>query len=86
VVLYGANNNWFAACANSRSRYLAFDAVKLLDGGRNKWELDGRGARRGDILGQSRFSGGTGMKSRDRWLHQRTVTVGQTNESLWRQR
>jgi thiosulfate/3-mercaptopyruvate sulfurtransferase len=23
------------------SRYLAFDAVKLLDGGRKKWELDG---------------------------------------------
>jgi thiosulfate/3-mercaptopyruvate sulfurtransferase len=33
VVLYGGNNNWFAAYANWLSRYLAFDAVKLLDGG-----------------------------------------------------
>jgi thiosulfate/3-mercaptopyruvate sulfurtransferase len=26
VVLYGGNNNWFAASANWLSRYLAFDA------------------------------------------------------------
>jgi thiosulfate/3-mercaptopyruvate sulfurtransferase len=42
VVLYGANNNWFAAYAYWLARYLGFDAVKLLDGGRKKWELDGR--------------------------------------------
>jgi thiosulfate/3-mercaptopyruvate sulfurtransferase len=42
VVLYGGNNNWFAAYAYWLCRYLGFDAVKLLDGGRRKWELDGR--------------------------------------------
>jgi rhodanese-related sulfurtransferase len=42
VVLYGGNNNWFAAYAYWLCRYLGFDAVKLLDGGRKKWELDGR--------------------------------------------
>jgi thiosulfate/3-mercaptopyruvate sulfurtransferase len=42
VVLYGGNNNWFAAYAYWLARYLGFDAVKLLDGGRKKWELDGR--------------------------------------------
>ena len=42
VVLYGGNNNWFAAYAYWLCRYLGFDAVRLLDGGRMKWELDGR--------------------------------------------
>jgi thiosulfate/3-mercaptopyruvate sulfurtransferase len=42
VVLYGGNNNWFAAYAYWICRYRGFDAVKLLDGGRKRWELDGR--------------------------------------------
>ena len=39
VVLYAGNNNWFAAYAYWLLRYLGFDAVKLLNGGRKKWEL-----------------------------------------------
>ena len=31
-----------AILASWLSRYLGFDAVKLLDGGRKQWELDGR--------------------------------------------
>ena len=42
VVLYGGNNNWFAAYAYWLLRYLGFGAVKLLNGGRKKWELEGR--------------------------------------------
>jgi thiosulfate/3-mercaptopyruvate sulfurtransferase len=42
VVLYGGNNNWFAAYAYWLLRYLGFDAVKLLNGGRKKWELESR--------------------------------------------
>jgi thiosulfate/3-mercaptopyruvate sulfurtransferase len=42
VVLYGGNNNWFAAYAYWLLRYLGFDAVKLLNGGRRKWELEAR--------------------------------------------
>ena len=42
VVLYGGNNNWFAAYAYWLCRYLGFDSVKLLNGGRMRWELDGR--------------------------------------------
>src|ERR671919_1685171 len=42
VVLYGGNNNWFAAYAYWLCHYLGFDALKLLDGGRKRWELDGR--------------------------------------------
>ncbi len=42
VVLYGGNNNWFAAYAYWYFKVYGHDAVKLLDGGRKKWELDGR--------------------------------------------
>ena len=42
VVLYGGNNNWFAAYAYWEFKLYGHDNVKLLDGGRKKWELDGR--------------------------------------------
>ncbi len=42
VVLYGGNNNWFAAYAYWYFKLYGHDAVQLLDGGRKKWELDGR--------------------------------------------
>jgi thiosulfate/3-mercaptopyruvate sulfurtransferase len=42
VVLYGGNNNWFAAYAYWQFKYYGHSNVKLLDGGRKKWELDGR--------------------------------------------
>lgn len=42
VVLYAGNNNWFAAYAYWILKYRGFDSVKLLNGGRKKWELDGR--------------------------------------------
>ncbi len=42
VVLYGGNNNWFAAYAYWLLKLRGFDRVKLLDGGRNKWELQTR--------------------------------------------
>ncbi len=42
VVLYGGNNNWFAAYAYWYFKLYGHSDVKLLDGGRKKWELDGR--------------------------------------------
>jgi thiosulfate/3-mercaptopyruvate sulfurtransferase len=42
VVLYGGNNNWFAAYAYWQFKLYGHQDVKLLDGGRKKWELDGR--------------------------------------------
>ncbi len=42
VVLYGGNNNWFAAYAYWLLKYRGFDNVKLLDGGRKKWNVDSR--------------------------------------------
>src|SRR3982750_3601429 len=42
VVLYGGNNNWFAAYAYWYFKLYGHDDVKLHDGGRKKWELDSR--------------------------------------------
>jgi thiosulfate/3-mercaptopyruvate sulfurtransferase len=42
VVLYGGNNNWFAAYAFWYFKLYGHRVVKLLDGGRKKWELDSR--------------------------------------------
>ena len=41
-MLYGGNNNWFAAYAYWYFKLYGHQDVKLLDGGRKKWELDGR--------------------------------------------
>ncbi len=42
VVVYGDNNNWFAAWAFWQIRYYGHTNVKLMNGGRAKWEAEGR--------------------------------------------
>src|ERR1051326_9243981 len=42
VILYGGNNSWFAAYAYWYFRLYGHANVKLLDGGRKKWEPDSR--------------------------------------------
>jgi len=42
VVLYGGNNNWFAAYAFWYYTLYGHPQVKLLDGGRKAWELEDR--------------------------------------------
>jgi thiosulfate/3-mercaptopyruvate sulfurtransferase len=42
VVLYGGNNNWFASYAFWYFKLYGHGDVRLLDGGRKKWELDAR--------------------------------------------
>jgi thiosulfate/3-mercaptopyruvate sulfurtransferase len=42
VVLYGGNNNWFAAYAYWILKLRGFEHVKLLNGGRKKWELESK--------------------------------------------
>jgi thiosulfate/3-mercaptopyruvate sulfurtransferase len=42
VVLYGDNNNWFAAYALWLLKYYGHDEVVLLNGGRAKWVAEGR--------------------------------------------
>jgi thiosulfate/3-mercaptopyruvate sulfurtransferase len=42
IVLYGDNNNWFAAYAYWALKYYGHEKVQLVDGGRVKWEKEGR--------------------------------------------
>ena len=42
VVLYGDNNNWFAAYALWQFKYFGHNDVRLMNGGRKKWELEKR--------------------------------------------
>jgi thiosulfate/3-mercaptopyruvate sulfurtransferase len=42
VILYGGNNNWFAAYAYWYFKHYGHQDVRLLDGGRKRWELDAR--------------------------------------------
>ena len=42
IVLYGDNNNWFAAYAYWALKYYGHDKVQLVDGGRVKWEKESR--------------------------------------------
>ncbi len=42
VVLYGGRDNWFAAYAYWYFKFYGHRDVRLLDGGRKKWQLDGR--------------------------------------------
>jgi thiosulfate/3-mercaptopyruvate sulfurtransferase len=42
VVLYGDNNNWFAAWAFWQLEMYGFQNVKLMNGGRKKWIEEGR--------------------------------------------
>ena len=42
VILYGDNNNWFAAWAFWQMKYYGHEDVKLMNGGRAKWESERR--------------------------------------------
>ncbi len=42
VILYGDNNNWFAAWALWQLKIYGHDDVRLMNGGRNKWLEEGR--------------------------------------------
>ena len=42
VILYGDNNNWFAAWAFWQLKYYGHRDVRLMNGGRVKWEAEGR--------------------------------------------
>ena len=42
VILYGDNNNWFAAWAFWQLKYYGHSDVRIMNGGRTKWESEGR--------------------------------------------
>ena len=43
IVLYGDNNNWFAAWALWQLKMYGHEDVRLMNGGRKKWLAEGRG-------------------------------------------
>lgn len=42
IVLYGDNNNWFAAWAYWLLKYYGHEDARILDGGRKKWQAENR--------------------------------------------
>ena len=42
IVLYGDNNNWFAAWAFWQLKVYGHEDVRIMDGGRKKWVAEGR--------------------------------------------
>ena len=42
ILLYGDNNNWFAAYAFWQLKYYGHRDIRLIDGGRKKWIAEGR--------------------------------------------
>ena len=46
IVLYGDNNNWFAAWALWQLKLYRHDDVRIMDGGRKKWLAEGREVNR----------------------------------------
>lgn len=42
LILYGDNNNWFAAYALWLLKYYGHEDVKLMNGGRKKWAAEGK--------------------------------------------
>jgi len=46
IVFYGDKNNWWAAYAYWFFRYMGHDNVKIMDGGRRKWEEESRATSR----------------------------------------
>ena len=42
VILYGDNNNWFACWAFWQLKYYGHQDVRIMNGGRIKWELEGK--------------------------------------------
>jgi thiosulfate/3-mercaptopyruvate sulfurtransferase len=49
VILYGGNNNWFAAYAYWYFRYYGHESVRLMDGGRKKWQAEERPLDEGTV-------------------------------------
>ena len=42
IILYGDNNNWFAAWAFWQLKMYGHDDIRMMDGGRKKWLAEGR--------------------------------------------
>src|SRR6516225_6184657 len=60
ILLYGDNNNWFAAYAFWQLKYYGHKDVKLVNGGRKKWINNGLPLTTGVVTVESTSSRATG--------------------------
>jgi thiosulfate/3-mercaptopyruvate sulfurtransferase len=80
VVLYGGNNNWFAAYAYWYFKLYGHNDVRLLDGGRKKWELDGRTLSTDEVTRQATSYTAQEQKTSIRAFRQEVIdSIGQKN-------
>jgi thiosulfate/3-mercaptopyruvate sulfurtransferase len=70
VVIYGDNNNWFAAWALWQMKIYGHKDVRLMNGGRKKWLSEGRELST-DVPKVSRAQFGTGRRSQPAGVHGR---------------
>jgi thiosulfate/3-mercaptopyruvate sulfurtransferase len=75
VVLYGGNNNWFAAYAYWYFKLYGHTDVKLLDGGRKKWELDARELSKDEVKRDSTTYTAAGPDNTIRAFRDETVAA-----------
>ena len=65
LVLYGDFNNWFAAFAFWVFRYYGHKKIKIMNGGRKKWEMEKREYTKQDPMStEGRFSSKVALLSR----------------------
>ena len=69
IVLYGDNNNWFAAWAFWQLKIYGHEDVRIMDGGRKKWIAEGKEHRRAvfsaeDLQGERTRSLDSGVSTR----------------------
>lgn len=83
VILYGDNNNWFAAWAFWQLKYYGHADVRLMNGGRAKWEAEGRPLTT-DVPthGVSSYSAGEGDQSIRAYRDQVLAMVNAGNIAL----
>jgi 3-mercaptopyruvate sulfurtransferase SseA len=82
VVLYGGNNNnWFAAYASWYFKLYGHRDVRLFDGGRQRWELDGDGTLLPDDALRTLYSeAGIELDARDTVVYCR---IGERSAHTW---
>jgi thiosulfate/3-mercaptopyruvate sulfurtransferase len=82
IVLYGGNNNWFATYAYWLFKLRGVENVKLLNGGRKKWELESRALDQEERRSPATFTLGTEDPS-IRIFRDEVIESAQAGDKAW---
>ncbi len=83
VLLYGDFNNWFAAWALWQFKYHGHKDVRLINGGRKKWEAEGRGwSTDGPVIKRSEYPVPSSDESVRAYRNEVMETLGQKKINL----